>query len=649
MKTLATLMFVCCLAVLSTAQDNNQTAPVAPETFGLEHLSEYLGLVPDDISFRSDYTEPDSFRLQIVADLMVRPLGMIDYLTELKNAHVKAQPEILAGILHSDMKGEYQTGRRGPFRPDVADLESRYNLFYTDPQLNHLLSRAASYIDIVIPRSTEMMLAPLSRDQRAFLTTNFKELLVTREDEEFLSPQAMDSLERLEEDYAESFVEFGQAIDRDPLVAAGIDCLRDLLLDLNGLRSGLRSGALSVKQLVEGTGYLPDNVNRDSYLGMQPGWKIGGAGNDYYSGDYKFILDFGGDDVYDLSYDPKKPHPVIIIDLSGNDHYRARTDFALGSGCLSTGVLLDFGGDDRYDGKSFGLGSAFFGLGILYDADGDDRYNGDTHVEGAGTFGIGLLIDEGGRDTYNAALYSEGFGFVRGAGIIYDVDGSDSYYAGGKYKDILRYDDHYLSLSQGFGYGLRPWMSGGIGAIIDIAGNDNYYADIFAQGCAYWWAVGMIYDSSGLDNYQAFQYAQGTATHMALGLLIDDYGEDVYFGKGLMQGCGHDYSAGIILDRHGNDIYTAYDLSQAAGSANGAGVLIDNEGDDRYYTKSPEKTQGYGNPRRDFGSIGLFIDLGGQDQYLGNGFNNRYWTTPSKWGGGMDIELNPPDTTGGEQ
>jgi hypothetical protein len=261
---------------------------------------------------------------------------------------------------------------------------------------------------------------------------------------------------------------------------------------------------------------------------------------------------------------------------------------------------------------------------------------------------MGLLIDEGGRDIYNAALYAQGFGFVEGIGIIYDKTGSDSYYAGGKYKDILRYKDHYLSLSQGFGYGLRPWMSGGIGAIIDIEGNDTYYSDIFAQAASYWWSLGVIYDSAGNDNYQCFQYGQGAATHMTLGILIDDYGSDVYFGKGLMQGVGHDYSCGLILDRHGDDTYTAYDLSQGAGSANGVGVQIDNEGDDRYFVKNPKNTQGYGNPRRDYGSIGLFIDLDGTDQYLGNGRDNLYWRTDSKWGGGMDIELTPRDTVEGE-
>lgn len=609
----------------------------------MKHLTEYLGLKPDDISFRSDYTEPDSFRLKVVADLMQEPLGMIDYVAALKNSHVVAQPEIIAGILFQDLAVEDQNRRSRPYQPDIAEIQRAYNLYYTDVAFNQLLTKAAMYLDVVFPKSSEKSLAFLSAEQRRFLKDEFKELIVISEEEEFLSVEAIDSLEKVEEGYSEQFVEFGAKIDKDPIVAAGIDCLRQLMLEVNNLRQRLEAGEVSAKTIVEGTGYFPDNVDLESYLGKQSGWKIGGPGNDYYSGDYRFIFDFGGDDVYDLSYDPDKPHGVIIIDLGGDDRYRAKTDFALGSGCFSVGLLVDLEGDDRYDAESFGLGSGYFGFGLLYDASGNDRYDGDTHVQGAGTFGIGLLIDEAGRDIYNGAVYCQGFGFVEGIGLIYDTDGSDSYYAGGKYKDILRYEDHYLSLSQGFGYGVRPWMSGGIGAIIDLMGNDSYYSDIFGQGASYWWSLGLIYDSSGNDNYQSFQYAQGSATHMALGILIDDYGSDVYFGKGLMHGCGHDYSCAVLLDRHGDDTYTAYDLSQGAGSANGVGVLIDNEGDDRYFIKNPKNSQGYGNPRRDFGSIGLLIDLGGSDQYSGNGRDNFYWRTASKWGGGMDIELTPPD------
>jgi len=632
-------------AARSPGQEQAAPPSLPPEQFGLKHLTEYLGLKPDDISFRPDYTEPDSFRLKLVADLMQKPLGMIDYAAGLKNAHVVGQPEIIAGILFQDLAVDGQSRRSRPYQPDIAEIQRAYNLYYTDVAFNQLLTKAAMYLDVIFPRSSGKSLALLSTEQRRFLKDEFKELIVISEEEEFLSVEAIDSLEKLEEGYSEQFVEFGAKIDKDPIVAAGIDCLRQLMLEINNLRQRLKAGEVSAKKIVEGTGYLPDNADLESYLGKQSGWKIGGPGNDYYSGDYRFIFDFGGDDVYDLSYDPDKPHGVIIIDLGGDDRYRAKTDFALGSGCFSVGLLLDLEGDDRYDAESFGLGSGYFGFGLLYDASGDDRYDGDTHVQGAGTFGIGLLIDEAGRDIYNGAVYCQGFGFVEGIGLIYDTDGSDSYYAGGKYKDILRYEDHYLSLAQGFGYGVRPWMSGGIGAIIDLKGNDSYYSDIFGQGASYWWSLGLIYDSYGNDNYQSFQYAQGSAAHMALGILIDDYGSDVYFGKGLMHGCGHDYSCAVLLDRHGDDTYTAYDLSQGAGSANGVGVLIDNEGDDRYLIKNPKNSQGYGNPRRDFGSIGLLIDLGGADQYSGNGRDNFYWRTASKWGGGMDIELTPPDSS----
>ncbi|HOP06171.1 MAG TPA: hypothetical protein PLF13_02665 [candidate division Zixibacteria bacterium] len=643
MKTLYYIPLFCLLmAGTITAQES---ANLSPERFGLENLSEYLSLKPDDIGYRSDYTEPDSFRLKIVADLMARPLDMVPYLEGLKSSAVKNQPEILASVLFGDLQGEHQIDRNPPYQAGVDELKRTYNLFYTEFELNQLLTRMATYIDVILPKSTEVSLARLSAEERRFLYKEFKELLVTRVEEEFYSPQQSDSAEKAEEAYTEQFVEFGGKIDMDPLLRAGIDCLRDAAMSSGMLLKRVGYDRIFMEEILRGTGYLPDDADRESYLGMQKGWKIGGPGNDYYSGDYTFILDFGGNDIYDLTYDPAHPHPVIIIDFSGNDVYRAGSDFCLGSGCMSVGLLLDYEGNDVYQGRSFAIGSGFFGLGVVWDGAGDDRYDGDTHVQGAASFGLGMLVDEDGRDIYNAALYSQGFGFIRGIGVIFERDGSDTYYAGGKYKDVLRYEDHYLSLSQGFGYGLRPWMSGGIGAIIDINGNDNLYSDIFAQAASYWWSLGLIYDSTGHDNYQSFQYAQGAATHMTLGLLINEEGNDVYFGKGLMHGCGHDYSCGMILDRHGNDTYTAYDLSQGAGSANGAGVLIDVEGDDRYFVHKKDNTQGYGNPRRDFGSIGLFIDLGGKDQYWGNGQDNYYWRTDSKWGGGMDIELNPPDST----
>lgn len=617
----------------------------SPVQFGIGHLMEFLNLKPTDLTFRPDYTEPDSFRLQVVAELMQQPMKMLEYVDNLQQAHAKGQPDVLAGILFQDLARNAQAARMQPYRPTNKQLEMRLPLYYTHVKTNTLLTKSYTFLEVVLPRCTEAALQNLTKSQTSFLTRELKEIVVIDENEEFLDVAQLDSLEKLEESFAERFTAFGYQINVDPIILASTDYLQEILPELRSIQAEIDRGALSVESLVKKGAMLPEQSGAESYLGKQSGWAVGGSGNDTYEGEYSFILDFGGDDTYRLSYSPDRPHGCVIIDLSGNDFYRAQTDFAIGSGCLSSGMLLDFAGDDRYEGKSFSMGSAFLGFGLVYDQFGSDRYDGDTHVQGAGTFGIGLLIDEGGRDVYNAAVYAQAFGFVRGIGVLYDVDGSDSYYAGGKYKDILRFSDRYISMSQGFGYGLRPLMSGGIGALIDLKGSDTYSSDIFGQASSYWWSLGMILDDEGNDQYICHQYGQGSAAHMTLGALFDNAGNDVYNGKGLMQGVGHDYSCGVLLDREGDDTYGAFDLSQGAGSANGFGVLIDIRGDDRYFVKDTVNTQGYGNPRRDYGSIGLFIDLNGTDQYFGHGKNNYYWKTASQWGGGMDIQYQSADSS----
>ncbi|MEA1981895.1 MAG: hypothetical protein U9N54_13135 [candidate division Zixibacteria bacterium] len=632
--------------LLTGSIKSEQNPKDAPEVFGLSHLTGYLGLTPDDISFRQDYTDVDSFRLQVVADLMNKPLDMPDYVYSLKNAYIKTQPEIIAGILFQDLARINQSERMRAYQANTDEIKQKYNLYLTDFNVNQLLSRAAVYLDIVIPKSLEMSLARLNKKQKKFLKNEFKELLTIREQEEFYSPDEIDSVDQTETSYGEQFAEFGLNIDKDPLISAGVDCLREMILEAKNLKAQLDQKNITIEQIFKSAAYIPENADESFYLGRQSGWKIGGAGTDYYNGEYKFILDFGGDDFYDLKYDPDNPHGTIIIDLSGDDVYRGQSDFVLGSGCFSVGILLDFEGNDIYEANSFSLGSAYFGFGVLYDKQGDDSYNGDTFIQGAGCFGLGLLIDENGRDRYTAANSAQGYAFVEGAGILYDLTGNDYYYIGGKYKDILRYKDHFYSFGQGFSIGFRPIFSGGIGALLDFEGNDNYISDIFAQASSYWWSLGILYDRNGNDSYQSFQYAQGAGTHMSLGMQIDEFGNDVYFSKGVSQGCGHDYSCGFLLDKNGDDTYTAYDLSQAAGSANGVGIMIDNNGNDRYIIHNPKNTHGYGNPRREFGSIGLFIDLNGTDQYIGYGEDNFYWRTDSKWGGGFDIEYICKDSAG---
>ncbi len=600
-----------------------QYHPSGPETTadrdslldaGMDELLSYLLLTKEDFIFRDDYTPADPFRLKIVDSLMQHPLHMneftISHATSFQRFADSPDSVLiyLAGILHVEVAA-YPSAEL-----DISEQHTRR--FIAEMLAQELSAWSKTW--------SESTGKDFDEDLQSSLAIEYKNLLLEDVADKYKSAEEQDSISSVEEEYAIAVAEMGNTLRLPNLVS-----IAELL---NHLQVWYESSA----------GESTDSI---------PGWETelhiawGSTDNDIFRGDYDAIIDPGGDDSYYLSRDPLRPHPVIIIDFSGNDIYTAESEFALACGAFGYSLLVDYEGDDIYRGGNFSLGAGYFGVGILWDKRGNDAYFGDTFTQGAGTFGLGLLIDSEGSDTYTGNLFCQGFGFVSGIGGIIDHSGNDTYTVQPKYGDYIRYDDHYVSLSQGFAYGIRPFLSGGFGFITDFDGNDTYVSDIFGQGAAYWWSLGMLYDRSGNDQYLSHQYAQGSGTHMALGILRDDEGNDVYRAYGVSQGCGHDYSCGWLLDRDGDDLYASFDLSQGAGSANGFGVFTDLIGNDRYYVMRTNNTQGYGNPRRDYGSIGIFLDTDGDDRYDGNGSNDRFWTTDSKWGGGLDRTIPVPDTT----
>jgi len=348
---------------------------------------------------------------------------------------------------------------------------------------------------------------------------------------------------------------------------------------------------------------------------------IGGPGPNRYHGDFAFILDIGGDDVYDLP--PCKPGKFrFVADLAGNDIYNG--SIASGVGCVD--VLVDCSGNDVYRGDRWTQGAGCLGVGILADFAGDDIYTSHWCSQGAAMLGIGLLYDHAGSDHYIADVYSQGFGYTKGFGMLLERSGNDSYRAGWKYPDDRWPKRAHLAMSQGFGYGMRPWSTGigtdgGIGLLSDKYGDDVYDAGIFSQGGSYWYSLGILHDWQGADRYSAGQYSQGSGIHLSFGALLDDSGDDSYDAYAwLEQGNAHDWSSGCLEDYDGNDTYRSSGASQGCGFFVSFGYLLDSHGDDRYYIKQTDTTnsQGGGNfiPPRHSGSLGLLIDLGhGDDWY----------------------------------
>ncbi|MDZ4745158.1 MAG: HEAT repeat domain-containing protein [bacterium] len=345
---------------------------------------------------------------------------------------------------------------------------------------------------------------------------------------------------------------------------------------------------------------------------------VGGAGDDIYEGTFFLIVDVGGNDVYRCSDSGKtaalKTYVRCIVDLGGNDTYIGG-DFTLGSGVAGVGIIIDNDGNDLYRAGDFSVACGLFGVGIVHDLLGDDTYTSGSNGQGAGIFGIGLLIDDAGHDTYRAHAQAQGFGATRGVGILSDKSGNDQYLAASPYVDVLRYESHQTTFTQGAALGYRPLASGGMGLLIDHGGNDQYVCDIYGQGTGYWFGLGAVIDVAGDDRYQAYQYAQGAGVHFASGIMRDMRGDDVYVSHGVSQGCGHDIAFGMLLDDAGNDNYVVESLSLGGGNANAVSIALDEKGNDSYSATNTSNTLGFSDFRRSYGMIGLFIDGDGTDTY----------------------------------
>lgn len=457
----------------------------------------------------------------------------------------------------------------------------------------------------------------LPEDELAILEEDLSSLLADDPDRPELNVFELDSLERLGRAEAlarKRRLEQARLPER-ALLRDALGRMDRLFLDLSYLKA-----VLATRKPFEDERY-GRLLHADDWL------LIGDTGPNRYLGKLPpIVIDLGGDDVYGAEAAVSRGGISLLIDLEGADRYQGDERHGPASTVGGCSVLLDLAGDDLYEGASRCQGAALGGVAFLIDQQGDDRYHGQLFCQGAASLGVAALVDGDGQDLYTSSLYSQGFGHLAGTGLLQDMAGHDQYLLLPRFLDQIRYEDHHVTLGQGFGFGQRPDLSGGVGVLHDLEGNDSYSADIYGQGAAYWWSLGFLLDRAGNDRYAAWQYAQGAGVHLAGGALLDDAGLDVYQSRGVSQGCGHDLAIGLLRDRAGDDSYLAWDLSQAAGSANGTGILLDEAGSDLYAMRGMRKHRAYGDPRRRTGSLGLFGDFDGQDHYLGHGGEDRLWS-----------------------
>lgn len=418
---------------------------------------------------------------------------------------------------------------------------------------------------------------------------------------------------------------------------------------------------------------------------------LAGTGKDRHVRDRCAVLvDLGGDDTYEGSVGstPSLEVPVsVAIDLDGDDTYRCTswTTPSQGAGILGVGILLDGGGDDRYEAGVYAQGAGLFGFGMLWDEEGDDDYSIQYGGQGAGYFGIGLLVDVRGKDRYYLWGDGQGFGGVGGGvGTLADVSGDDHYVAEVDAHIAGRGDSHTHmrvpnSNAQGAGLGRRGDLSdghawaGGLGTLIDLSGEDVYESGNWACGCGYWFGTGILYDGGGDDVYRSVYFSMASGAHFSIGAIFDEEGNDRYVlydppvkddveeeGKGMNAAggagiaFGWDFTMALLFDKGGSDYYEARIISGAQAMIRSTAILADvGGGNDTYilprgagggnaaFMKSyvpgalPFKIE-YG-PYSYYGTnFGFLLDVGGKDTYLEWAKNGKYtlsavWKDGATW------------------
>jgi hypothetical protein len=267
-----------------------------------------------------------------------------------------------------------------------------------------------------------------------------------------------------------------------------------LLFDASGTDS-YRCDAWSAGAGIYGGGLLIDSGGGgDAYLSQSLSQGVGGPGG------AGILIDAGGEDLYRANGPVPSAYdtPAVFMSFSQGVGFGIRPYDHGGFG-----ALLDFGGNDRYEGGEFSQGGGYF-------------------------WGVGVLHDAGGNDFYYGNRYAQGFACHQAAGLFSDLSGDDVYWA-------------MSAAAQG-----AAWDQS-VAMMFDGSGNDVYRGGSLAQGAAAQQSKAWLFDAGGNDSYWASaDSAQGAAADnsyhfkaedpvVSLGVLLDAAGEDRY-STGLANG-----------------------------------------------------------------------------------------------------------------
>jgi len=315
-----------------------------------------IKLTTADLEQRDDYLEKDEYRIQLIDSLMHAPLTMLDISEDLLEGKLPQYSDYIGYTI----KDFFLTG-------NPRDVVKKYTRKRGIDGIT--MYRLAYFLAGTEDMTTHQLYNKIHSSLLDSLVYGFTLLLEEDTLDEFRSVEELDSIGTYEEDWTKKLTEITYGVGAEVFGMIGqslLDIFNDAIINDEDAREFKR------KYIEFDTQYGKVCIGDDSVQ--------------EYTGDIFIVIDYGGDDIYNIR---KKGtgNFTYILDYGGNDIYHLPknriTPYATGAN-----LIIDFDGDDYYDAGSWALGSGFFGCGILWDKKGNDKYYGDTHTMGAGCFGI---------------------------------------------------------------------------------------------------------------------------------------------------------------------------------------------------------------------------------------------------------------------
>jgi hypothetical protein len=146
-----------------------------------------------------------------------------------------------------------------------------------------------------------------------------------------------------------------------------------------------------------------------------------------------------------------------------------------------------------------------------------------------------------------------------------------------------------------------------------------------------------MWDGAGNDIYRATGWASASGAHFCIGAVIDESGDDVHaVAQNWGPAFGHDFTVAMLVDGGGDDRYECGGEGGGHSINRSVALCLEVGGDDTYVFSMADRHPGLARFDARFldrsgtsiywtepTSVGLFLDLGGDDRYPPGRANDR--------------------------